>query len=320
MSIIILCSAETKTNDRVIRHDEILVPTNQSNTDEHTDMFTKFFDGSIAFVNTLIDNPDTNFEQSSDFEYINDEEYLNCGITSIFSKLKLKQQEPTLVGNHLMRETHLHTFYNGNKTPSMSSNEPDKNVLLLGLGFPNSLRKQWLDVESPFKEAYVLKKPQIIMKVPAMNKFQYYDNTRKCYKQINANQMTDFVRGIIIEEMFHPCQVYSVNGCTDEVRNNEINGERELNVDLNTSAYIDALLENEWKIDMVFLDHFRMYSGYISSSFGKGFFEGLKKVGRTEDIETRGQNKFRKGRNMSPFYATFFRTCTWNETKSKFQY
>mgnify|MGYP001314708819 CR=1 FL=1 len=51
--------------------------------------------------------------------------------------------------------------------------------------------------------------------------------------------MTDFVRGIIIEELNHPCQVYSVNGCTDEVRNDENNGERELNIDWsNTNEYL----------------------------------------------------------------------------------
>ena len=127
----------------------------------------------------------------------------------------------------------------------ITSNEPGPNVLLLGLGFPNSLRNQWLDFESPMKVAYVLKEPQIIIKIPAMNKFQYYDNTRKCSKNINENQMTDFVHGIIIEELFHPCQVYSVNGCTDEFRNDENNGERDLNIDLNTSALLDALVENK---------------------------------------------------------------------------
>ena len=172
-------------------------------------------------------------------------------------------------------------------TPNITSNEPGPNVLLLGLGFPNSLRKQWLDLESPMKVAYVLKEPQIIMKIPAMNKFQYYCNTRKCSRNIIENQMTDFVRGIIIEELNHPCQVYSVNGCADEVRNDENNGERELNIDLDTPAFMNALIKNKWKIDMVFLDHFRMYSGCTSNSFTKEFLK-LVKNGRTEYLETRG--------------------------------
>ena len=72
-----------------------------------------------------------------------------------------------------MRETHLYTLYNRKRIPNITSNEPGPNVLLLGLGFPNSLRNQWLDFESPMKVSYVLKEPQIIMKIPAMNKYQY---------------------------------------------------------------------------------------------------------------------------------------------------
>ena len=237
---------------------------------------------------------------------IDDEECLKFGITSILSKLELKEQNPTLIGNYLMKETHLHTLYNGKTTPNITSEVQGPNVLLLGLGFPNSLRKQWLDLESPMKVAYVLKEPQIIMKIPAMNKFQYYCNTRKCSRNINENQMTDFIRGIIIEELNHPCQVYSVNGCTDEVRNDENNGERELNIDLNTNAFIDALLENKWKIDMVFLDHFRMYSGYTSNSFSKGFFEGLKRMGERKILKQEAKTLSGKGEICLPFTPHFF--------------
>ena len=39
--------------------------------------------------------------------------------------------------------------------------------------------------------------------------------------KLNMHQKTDFMRGMILEEMFHPCKVYSLNNCTDEVRNSE---------------------------------------------------------------------------------------------------
>ena len=44
---------------------------------------------------------------------------------------------------------------------------------------------------------------------------------------INKNKMTDFIREVIIEEIFAPCVVYSVNDCADEIRNNENNEKKD---------------------------------------------------------------------------------------------
>ena len=85
------CFPETGTTDRAIRNNVILEPTNQPSIEEYCDIFNKFSDGSITFVNRHINNPESDLEQSTDFEYIDDEESLKFGITSIFSKLELKQ-------------------------------------------------------------------------------------------------------------------------------------------------------------------------------------------------------------------------------------
>ena len=53
--------------------------------------------------------------------------------------------------------------------------------------------------------------------------------------------MTDLARCVMFKEMFAPCVVYSVNNCTDEVRNGAVEYKNELNKDVNHHTLVPIL-------------------------------------------------------------------------------
>ena len=67
--------------------------------------------------------------------------------------------------------------------------------------------------------ARVLHKPKVILKTPALHEFTHFRPNRQESVLLNSHQKTDFIRGVILEELCHPCRVYSLNNCTDKVRN-----------------------------------------------------------------------------------------------------
>ena len=80
---------------------------------------------------------------------------------------------------------------------------------------------------------YVIDKPKVIMKLSVLNKFKHYKEEQNKYSLLNKHQISDFVGGVILEDMIAPCVVHSVNDCTDEVRNGAVVHENKLNKDGN---------------------------------------------------------------------------------------
>ena len=76
--------------------------------------------------------------------------------------------------------------------------------------------KQWQHLVSPMKEGRVLPQPNIIMKVPTINKFTHY-----------SSELKTFVKVSDCRRYVASCTVYSLNNCTDELRNNIIEQENE---------------------------------------------------------------------------------------------
>ena len=91
--------------------------------------------------------------------------------------------------------------------------------------------------------AYVLYKPKVIITIPALNEFKHYKQEKNAYVLLNKHQMSDFVRGDILEKIFAPRVVYSVNNCKDGVRNGAVEHENELNKDVNHHNLIPIMQE-----------------------------------------------------------------------------
>ena len=207
---------------------------------------------------------------------------LKYGVTTVMSLLNIKNETPTVICNYMMENCGFNMIFGGNIVPKFETNNNPRNVLLIGIGVPNEIRKQWTNLESPMHSAYVLDDPKIIIKTPDLNSFQCYKSDVGKYVNVNKHQKTDFIRGIILEEMFSPCQVYSINNCTDELRNAPVEHVNELNININNRKLLKSMSDRNWKFDQIFIDHFRMYDSYLSTNIHKGFFINLKTLVKTD--------------------------------------
>jgi hypothetical protein len=154
--------------------------------------------------------------------------------------------------------------------------------------------------------AYVLDKPKIIMKTPDLNSFQCYKPDVKKYVSLNKHKKTDFIRGIILEDMFSPCQVYSINNCTDELRNAQVEHENELNIDVNNRKLIKSMSDKNWKFDQISIDHFRMYDSYLSSNINKGLFMNLKALAKSKLFKVPALTESKRPEIHVPFTPFMF--------------
>ena len=118
------------------------------------------------------------------------------------SLLNIQNETPTVIGNHMMENCGFNMMFGGKIVPKFETNNNRRNVLLIGIGVPNEIRKQWNNLESPMHIAYVLDKPKVMMNIPDLNVFQCYKPDVKKYVSLNKHQKTDFIRGIILEDMF----------------------------------------------------------------------------------------------------------------------
>ena len=121
-------------------------------------------------------------------------EDLTFGVTSIISKSKLNHESPTVIGNHMMYNTSFNMIFGGEIAPRLVSNNNHRKVLLIGIGVPNEIRTQWNNLESPMHIAYVLDKPKVIMKIPALNEFVHIKpDANKRYRSTSIKNLILFV-------------------------------------------------------------------------------------------------------------------------------
>ena len=119
----------------------------------------------------------------------------------------------------MMYDTSFNIMFEGKIEPRSLSDNNFRHVLLIGKGVPNGVPTQWDNLESPMHVVYVLDKSKVIIKIPALNEFKHYKQEKNKFVLRNKHQKSDFVRGVILEDMFAPCVVYSIDNCTDEVTN-----------------------------------------------------------------------------------------------------
>ena len=226
-------------------------------------------------------NPMNGSLYQAEFEAVGHEE-LTVGIASIYNKLDIDLEQPMLLGTMYLNNINRRLFYKGNIFPLMTSEQALRRVLIIGIGTNPNIRKQWDSVISPMDYAGSKRSPLSMLTMPALNSFNFVNKDGK-EKLISPAIKSDFLRAIVLEDMFNPCKVYTVTICKDEVRNAEYLGPDALNYDINWKTFLTAVREKKWKIDQIFVDHYRNSNPYLVEMLGKQFFRHLKELGSSPD-------------------------------------
>ena len=93
---------------------------------------------------------------------------------------------------------------------------------------------------------------------------------------LNENQIKDFLRARIIEELNHPCTIYSINNCYDKVRLVSNQNSTNINVNAGSHQFLTTLKNQGHKFDEICFDYFRMSNSYTANTFQSNFFRNLK--------------------------------------------
>ena len=83
--------------------------------------------------------------------------------------------------------------------------------------------------------------PLTVMTLPDLNKFEYYDSSHKQMKQYNESMKRDFLKGLVLQDICYPCNVYSVTMCRDDLRNSSNSGDFELNANASGRGFVKLL-------------------------------------------------------------------------------
>ena len=184
------------------------------------------------------------------------------------------------VGNFMFRNTNLNVIYDNVATsiePKLK-NKP-KEILLIGIGYPDKMKKDWNNMNTPILSSFYMKKSQTFVKVPDIRAIKVFNPVMGKMVPINENQIKDFLRATIIEEIHHPCIVHSISNLGDELRGNRnIKSRNDINVKVCSRFFIPSMRKRNWKIDEISFDYFRMQNSYVGSMFGPKFFENLKEM------------------------------------------
>ena len=212
------------------------------------------------------------------------------------------------VGNYMFQNTHLNIIYDNVATSIVpkSKNKP-KEILLIGIGYPDKMKKDWNNMNTPILSSYYKNKSQTFIKVPDIRAVKVFNPVMRKMVPINENQIKDFLRATIIEEIHHPCIVHSISNLSDELRGNTtIQSKNNINVEVCSRFFIPSMLKRNWKIDEISFDYFRMQNSYVGSMFGPKFFLNLKQMVTNNLFNIPAQTTSGRPEIYLPFSPHFF--------------
>ena len=97
----------------------------------------------------------------------------------------------------------------------------------------------------------------------------------------SVNVLRSFLCCKRVETLFPNTVVHSVNICTDSVRGSDNLSDFEMNCTSNYRTFIQQMEERRWKINKIYVNHYRMPDLYLTQMFRKGFFENSKKLAKS---------------------------------------
>ena len=114
--------------------------------------------------------------------------------------------------------------------------------------------------------------------VPALNDFVHLHPITNSITEYSTSIKRDFLRGLLMKDMYNPCRVYSLTICTDSIRDSFNLSPHEIICNACSRDFVDKSLSKGWKLDQICIDHYRMLNEYVASNFGKHSFVSLEGI------------------------------------------
>ena len=90
--------------------------------------------------------------------------------------------------------------------------------------------------------------------------------------------LRDFIRCFGLEKKFPGTIVYTVNICEDSVYDSTNLCDLEINFKRNNRRFIEKMELKQWKINELYIDHYRIPDAYLISNFTRDYFLNLKQL------------------------------------------
>ena len=233
-------------------------------------------------------------------------EQLIGGIDDLINHLCIGQPRVLLLG-YLSMPNLPYTILDGiNIRVSPPKTGERTNMLCIGLGYSRQLRNQWLSLDSPIESALVNVNPPSAMVLPALNDFTYPKLINDEITKYSDSVKRDFLRCMFLENLCSPCDIYSTNVCTDDIRSGDNLSEFEKNESASSRKFVQNLYDSSWQFDQIYVDHYRMFGPYIANSFTKQFFTNLKWIARMGLLKVNCKTLSGRGEIYLPFCPHFF--------------
>ena len=228
-------------------------------------------------------------------------------IGSVLSNNQLNhQQDKITLCNMFMPNTSLSMYTNNAITNVRNNNMVETKVLLIGIGYPERLRKQWDDITSPMSYIHKMNDPCVMITVPNIRMFSAEETSSNKLTPINENQAKDFLRARIVEEINHPCSVYSINNCYDKLRDENSINSTNINMNAGCHQFLNHLIEKGYVFDEICFDYFRMSNAYTASTFQSNFFRNLRMFKEKKLLNYPANTRSGRPEIYLPFTPHFF--------------
>ena len=132
--------------------------------------------------------------------------------------MNLKSKDVLLLGNKYLPNIQYRIVKN-----NVILNQPrlecrHSQILLIGLAYPKELKMQWESIYSPLDEADILHDPFCAVILPSLGKFKQVNEDTKLVSRYSDSVKRDFLRALSVENTAHPCDIFTLNKCEDNVR------------------------------------------------------------------------------------------------------
>ena len=154
------------------------------------------------------------------------------------------------------------------KASSNIANESVINVLLIGIRYSRKILDQWKSCTSLLDKACVDHNLLAVGIVPALNKFVRLDPITNALTEYSMSVKREFLRGLLLEDMYNPFMVHCVTLCTYSIRDSLKSSHYKMNCNVYSRDFLNRLRSKGLRLDQICIDHYRMLNEYFANNFG----------------------------------------------------
>ena len=166
-----------------------------------------------------------------------------------------------------------------------------QNMLIIGMANNNHIADQWDSASAPPQEIDVHvcynNRKSDISNIAISNINLFIDIQGNAY---NTHVLRDFIRCKRAENLFPNIFVHTVNIYRDSFRDSNNLSELDMNRDSNSRICIQQTEDRRWKINEIYVDHYRTLNPYLTDKFRKGFFGNINQLAKIQVLYCQPQN------------------------------